>query len=131
MSTVDLAIKMYAARAANDLQATLAYFHADAAFSISGDAGATPIACDVCGEGAFAAALEGLIAEWPWVEQEILETVEEGDRVAVRHRIGARNARSGEIVETVLFDLIEIRDGKVSRMVQHLDTELVARKTPA
>jgi ketosteroid isomerase-like protein len=57
----------------------------------------------------FVRELEGA---FDWIELELLEIIDGGDRIVVLNRLRARGARSGAQVEQRFFQAVTIRDGR-------------------
>jgi ketosteroid isomerase-like protein len=120
----------YAARAAKDLDAITRLFAPNGRFQLAGSPAHSP-AATLTGETELRAGIGGLIQAFDFLEQEMLDSVIEGNKAAVRWRIRLKFNPSGEVVDTEIFDLWTIEGGRVASLLQFCDTALVARLTKA
>lgn len=127
MDAYETALAYFDARTANDIAAVASFFHEDVAYAISGDNGSSRLPCDVAGAAAFRVLLMELVNVWPWRKVELLDHVAGDDRAAVRFHLTIEHAPSGRLLETDVFDLFEFRDGKIVRLIEHVDTAYVER----
>jgi ketosteroid isomerase-like protein len=72
-------------------------------------------------------ALTGWIERWPeaWDDawDVVEEIIEDGELVVAATRVYGRGRRSGMEISQRLFDVFELRDGKVLRVTEYLDRE--------
>jgi ketosteroid isomerase-like protein len=121
----------YQARKAGDLAAMRRIFTPDLRFKLAGSPAASAVAVDVAGMENFQAVVGGMIKTFDWVDQTILSMVVEGQKAAVHWRGHLRSTVTGDVVETEMVDLFEIRDAQISSLVEFCDTALAARMMAA
>ena len=127
-TTIERTIKdAYAARKRGDVDSIVKMFSEDAHFQLAGAYVASPIAVETMGSGDLKAALTVLVATFEWLEQDIQSILVEGDKAAVHWRGKIRSTVTGEIVDTELVDIFELKDGRISSFVEFCDTALAAR----
>ncbi len=117
----------YAARKRGDIDSILNLFTDDARFQLAGAYVASPVAVETLGSEQLKSALTLLVSVFEWLEQDIRSILVEGDRAAVHWRGKIRSTVTGEIVDTELVDLVELRDGRISSFIEFCDTALAAR----
>jgi ketosteroid isomerase-like protein len=115
----------YAARDRGDLDGLMAAFHPDAAFTFVGDRKAVEIAGSVQGHPGLREALGGFIANFQFVERQILSELVDGDRAAVRSRLVVRYNPTNQTRTTECLDLLRFQDGKIIELIEFADTALV------
>jgi ketosteroid isomerase-like protein len=111
----------YAARQRGDLDALGELFAPRARF-LAGSS-ASPIAALVEGAEQYRPLLAGMIKTF----EVLVSTLIDGSKAAVQWRAKMRSAVTGETVETDLFDLIEMEDGRIKSFFEFCDTALAAR----
>jgi ketosteroid isomerase-like protein len=116
----------YAARRRGDLDALAGIFAPHARFQMAGS-NASPIATLVEGAEQYRPLLAGMIKTFEILEHEILTMLIDGSKAAVQWRARMRSTVTGETVETDLFDLLEIEDGRITSFYEFCDTALAAR----
>ena len=117
----------YAARKRGDVESIVKMFTENAHFQLAGAYVTSPVAVETTGSGDLKAALTALVATFEWLEQDIQSILVEGDKAAVHWRGKIRSTVTGEIVDTELVDLFEVKDGQISSFVEFCDTALAAR----
>jgi ketosteroid isomerase-like protein len=117
----------YAARKRGDVDSIVKMFTDDAHFQLAGAYVTSPVAVETMSSGDLKAALTALVATFEWLEQDIQSILVEGDKAAVHWRGKIRSTVTGEIVDTDLVDLFELKDGRISSFVEFCDTALAAR----
>jgi ketosteroid isomerase-like protein len=88
---------------------------------------ASPIATLVEGAEQYRPLLAGMIKTFEILEHDILTMLIDGSKAAVQWRARMRSTVTGETVETDLFDLLEIEDGRITSFYEFCDTALAAR----
>jgi ketosteroid isomerase-like protein len=127
-TTIERTIKdAYAARKRGDVDSIVKMFTDDAHFQLAGAYVTSPVAVETMSSGDLKAALTALVATFEWLEQDIQSILVEGDKAAVHWRGKIRSTVTGEIVDTELVDLFELKDGRISSFVEFCDTALAAR----
>ena len=116
----------YDARVRGDGAAMAAHCLPDAIYRVSGDSGASPVACRHSGP-ALRNALEGLNAAMPVRELRIVSLVIDGDRAAAEIEARLVFAPTGEEFETHWCNTFVFRDGKVAEVVEYIDTARAAQ----
>jgi ketosteroid isomerase-like protein len=116
----------YSARRRGDLDALAGIFAPHARFQMAGS-NASPIATLVEGAEQYRPLLAGMIKTFEILEHEILTMLIDGSKAAVQWRARMRSTVTGETVETDLFDLLEIEDGRITSFYEFCDTALAAR----
>jgi ketosteroid isomerase-like protein len=116
----------YAARRRGDLDALAGIFAPHARFQMAGS-NASPIATLVEGAEQYRPLLAGMIKTFEILEHDILTMLIDGSKAAVQWRARMRSTVTGETVETDLFDLLEIEDGRITSFYEFCDTALAAR----
>jgi ketosteroid isomerase-like protein len=111
----------YAARQRGDLDALGGLFAPHARFQMAGSS-ASPIAALVEGAEQYRPLLAGMIKTFEVLDHKIVSMLIDGSKAAVQWR-----AKTGETVETDLFDLIEMEDGRIKSFFEFCDTALAAR----
>jgi ketosteroid isomerase-like protein len=117
----------YAARKRGDVDSIVKMFTEDAHFQLAGAYVTSPVAVETMSSGDLKAALTVLVGIFEWLEQDIQSILVEGDKAAVHWRGKIRSTVTGEIVDTDLVDLFEVKDGRISSFVEFCDTALAAR----
>jgi ketosteroid isomerase-like protein len=116
----------YAARQLGDLDALAGIFAPHARFQMAGS-NASPIATLVEGAEQYRPLLAGMIKTFEVLEHDILTMLIDGSKAAVQWRARMRSTVTGETVETDLFDLVEIEDGRIKSFYEFCDTALAVR----
>jgi ketosteroid isomerase-like protein len=122
-----LIMEAYAARKRGDVSAMGRIFAPDVHFQLAGSGNASAVAMQVAGMESFQTAVTGMIKTFDWLDQKILSMVIEGQKAAVHWRGRLRSTVTGDTVETELMDLFEIRDGRISSLIEFCDTALAGR----
>jgi ketosteroid isomerase-like protein len=116
----------YAARQRGDLDAISNIFAPHARFHMAGS-NASPVAVLVEGEQQYRPLLAGMIRTFEILEHKIVTMLIDGSKAAVQWHARMRSTVTGETVETDLFDLIEIENGRIRSFYEFCDTALAAR----
>ena len=116
----------YAARQRGDLDALGRIFAPHARFQMAGS-NASPIAARVEGAEQYRPLLAGMIKTFEILEHKIVAMLIDGSKAAVQWHAKMRSSVTGETVETDLFDLIEMEDGRIKSFYEFCDTALAAR----
>ena len=116
----------YAARKRGDLDALAGIFAPHARFQMAGS-NASPIARKVVGAAEFRPLLAGMIQTFEILDYTIVSMLIDGQAAAVQWHAKMRSSVTGQTVETDLFDLIEMEDGRIASFLEFCDTALAAR----
>ena len=116
----------YEARQRGDLDALAAVFAPHARFRMAGS-NASPIATLVEGAEQYRPLFAGMIKTFEVLEHKVVTLLVEGSKAAVQWHARMRSSVTGETVETDLFDLVEIEDGRIVSFFEFCDTALAAR----
>jgi len=117
---------IYAARQRGDLDAISNIFAPHARFHMAGS-NASPVAVLVEGAEQYRPLLAGMIKTFEILEHKIVTMLVDGSKAAVQWHARMRSTVTGETVETDLFDLIELEDGRIRSFYEFCDTALAAR----
>ena len=80
-------------------------------------------ASTVHGHGALIRWIERWLEAWDDAWDEVDEIVQTGDMVVAAIRVHGRGRRSGMVISQRLFDVFELRDGRVVRVTEYLDRD--------
>jgi ketosteroid isomerase-like protein len=119
---LDVMRQAYEARNRGDLEGLMAAFHSDAVFTLVGDKKALEVTGSVHGHDRVREALRGFIANFDFVERQILSEVFEGDRAAVHSRLVVRYGPTKETRTTDVLDLLTFKDAKIIELIEFADT---------
>jgi ketosteroid isomerase-like protein len=117
---------VYAARQRGDLDAIAGLFAPHARFQMAGS-NASPVAVRVDGAEQYRPLLAGMIKTFEVLDHQIVSMLIDGSKAAVQWRARIRSTVTGETVETDLFDLVEMEDGRIRSFLEFCDTALAAR----
>ena len=118
--------RAYAARQRRDVAATVACFHADGSFTVNGAPG------PACGTEACRSALAGLFETFTLFESQPHCRVIDPPHAVVHWRGKFRANSTGQIADTDILDLIEVKDGRIASLKTFIDMALAAcLATPA
>jgi ketosteroid isomerase-like protein len=120
----------YAARQRGDLDALGRIFAPHARFQMAGS-NASPVAARAEGAEQYRPLLAGMIKTFEVLEHKILAMLIDGSKAAVHWHARIRSTVTGQTVETDLFDLIEVEDGRIKSFYEFCDTALAARMMQA
>jgi ketosteroid isomerase-like protein len=118
---------LYGARMANDVERARDWFAQESRFAINGTPDSSPIVVDVRGKAEIDHLLGRVFDAWEWLEQDIRNMLIDGDRAAVHYRLKARFVPSDQIIDTEICDLLTFQSGKLTEIVQFLDTAMAER----
>ncbi len=113
--------KAYAARQSENLDEIVALFHPAACFGVLG--GPEPIA----GAEQCRSVLSGILDTFQLLDHSIHSMVIDGDKAAIYWRGRFRGRATGEVGETELVDVVELKDGRIVWMKSFFDTAMAAR----
>jgi ketosteroid isomerase-like protein len=119
----------YAARMRGDVDGILAAFTPDAKFTLNAAPPQACVAVDTKGCDGMRAALGELVDAFEFQKLDIVDSVVEGSKAAIRIRFTVRSRATGRTAVTESLDLIEFRDGKVASYTQFFDTAIADRLT--
>jgi ketosteroid isomerase-like protein len=117
--------RAYEARRTDDIETILTLFHPDSKFAIAGSKEVTTAARAVQGHQQLRTTFAELIANFQFVQRDILGVLIDGDRAAVHSRVMLRFVPKDKMATTDLLDLWKIKDGKIVELVEFADTALV------
>jgi ketosteroid isomerase-like protein len=117
---------VYAARQRGDLDAIGCIFAPHARFQMAGS-NASPVAVRAEGAEQYRPLLAGMMKTFEVLDHQIVSMLIDGSKAAVQWRARLRSTITGETVETDLFDLIEMEDGRIRSFFEFCDTALAAR----
>jgi ketosteroid isomerase-like protein len=120
----------YAARQRGDLDAIGRIFAPHARFQMAGS-NASPVAARAEGAEQYRPLLAGMIKTFEILDHKIEAILIDGSKAAVQWHAKMRSTVTGQTVETDLFDLIEIEDGRIKSFYEFCDTALAARMMQA
>ena len=118
--------RTYSERLSNDVERVCALFWDDALLRVAGKSGPLDAAAASQVRPSARASIEALVANWHWLETRFFNLLIDGNRAAVHYAVRLRFTPTREILETEVFDILTIRDGKISEFVEFCDTALVA-----
>jgi ketosteroid isomerase-like protein len=118
---------VYAARRSGDVDKILSFFGDEPVFVMAGEPAASPVALSCESRTNLHATITQLVGAFEFLDQDIHTILVDGNRAAVHWRGRLRSTRTGEIAETELVDIVELRDGKIATFKQFCDTALAAR----
>jgi ketosteroid isomerase-like protein len=81
----------------------------------------------VAGAEQYRPLLAGMIKTFELLDYTIVTMLIDGNAAAVHWRAKFRSNINGQTVETDLFDLVELEDGRVTSFLEFCDTALAAR----
>ena len=122
---LELIRRAYAALGGGDVEGLVAAFHPEAVFTLVGDKGALELAGSVQGHPTLREAFGQFIANFDFVEREILSELVEGQRATVQSRLVVRYRPSGKTYRTDVVDLFRVQDGKIVELTEFTDTALI------
>jgi ketosteroid isomerase-like protein len=118
--------EVYEARVRGDLDTIGRIFADNARFEVAGSSQVSPIPARVEGAG-IRPLVAQMIKTFQLSDLRILSMVIEGTKAAVHWRVKVRSGVTGETADTQLFDLLEVKDGRITSFVEFCDTALAAR----
>ena len=114
--------EVYAARVKGDVDGVLKMFTDDAKFNLNASPQQTEVSVATDGASPLHAVMTKLVTTFEFKDLEIVDSIVEGSRAAIRIRFTARSRANGKEAKTESLDLVEFRDGKVSSYTQFFDT---------
>ncbi len=115
----------YAARKKGDVEAILALFHPDGRFQLVGSPQLTNICGVAAGHGELRAAMTALVANFEFLQRDVVSILIDGNQAAVHSRIKLRAVAKDRTVTTEILDLWTFEDGKILTFVEFADTALI------
>jgi len=112
----------YAARGRGDLDSLMSAFHPTAVFTLVGDKRALDVVGSVQGHAGLREALSGYIANFEFVERNILSEFVEGNRAVVHSRLVVRYKPKDKIWTSDVLDLFKFQSGKIVELIEFTDT---------
>jgi uncharacterized protein (TIGR02246 family) len=117
--------KAYEARRTEDIEGMIAVFHQDGKFQLAGSQEAAAVAGIAQGHPELRKTLAELIADFQFVQRDIIGFLIDGDRAAVHSRVKLRFMPKDRTVTTDLLDLWKVENGKIVELVEFVDTALI------
>ena len=114
--------EVYAARVNGDVDGVLKMFTDDAKFRLNASPQQTEVAVMTDSAKALHAVMTRLVETFQFKDVEIIDSIFDGSRAAIRIRITVRSPVTGKETKMESFDLAEFSDGKVSSYTQFFDT---------
>jgi ketosteroid isomerase-like protein len=111
--------RLYAARVAGRLDELCGLFSTQAHFRIAGASDGKPIALAAHGRAAIRPWLAMMVKTFRLTRHEILTTLIDGHRCAVRWSADIHSRITGSVVATELVDLVEVTEGEISSYVEY------------
>jgi uncharacterized protein (TIGR02246 family) len=121
--------KAYEARRTEDMEGMIAVFHQDGKFQLAGSQVATATARIAQGHRELRKTLAELIADFQFVERDIISSLIDGDRAAVHSRVKLRFIPKDRTVTTEVLDLWKVENRKIVELVEFVDTALISDLT--
>jgi ketosteroid isomerase-like protein len=122
---IDTINRAYDARGKGDIEGLMSAFHSNAVFELKGEKEVLEVAGAVRGHSNVRAALAGFIQTFEFMKRDILDTMVEGDRVAVHSRLQVRFVPKNIDFTTDVLDAFKFEDGKIIELVEFADTALI------
>lgn len=117
--------RAYEARSKGDIEGVMAVFALNVKFIIAGAKEVTSVAGSVEGHEKLRPAITQLISSFELLERDILSVVIEGGSAAVHSRVKLRFIPKDKTMTTEMLDLWKTENGKVSELVEFVDTALL------
>jgi ketosteroid isomerase-like protein len=117
--------RAYEARRTEDVEGIISVFHPEGKFELAGSKEVTAVAGIAKGHQALRIALANLIANFEFVQRDIVSMLIDGDRAAVHSRVNLRFVPKDKIATTELLDLWKFENGKIVELVEFADTAFV------
>jgi len=112
----------YAARVRGDVDGVLSCFTHDALFRLNAAPHNHVTAVHAIDGGELRRALAQLIENYEFRDYEVVDSVVEGDKAAVRSMFTVCARKTGNAAKTEVLDLIEFREGRICSFAQFFDT---------
>jgi ketosteroid isomerase-like protein len=110
--------ELYAARCNGELARLCAVFDVDATFRIAGTSAGKPIAMAAQGMTDIRPWLALLVKSFKVSDQVILSLLIDGNRAAIHWHGSILSRITGAVVSTEFFDLVDVRDSKITGYVE-------------
>ena len=117
----------YAARVRGDLDGVMQVFAEDASFRLNAAPPQVHLAHFAQDRDALRTSLAQLIDTFSFSDLQILDSIVEGSKVAVRLSFTVKAKPTGNVSRMEVFDLFEFKDGKIVSMTQFFDTAAAAQ----
>jgi ketosteroid isomerase-like protein len=117
----------YGARVSGNVDAILGVFTSDAKFKLNASAPQQTVALATEGTGGVRNALKQLVDAFEFQSCDIVDSVVEGSKAAIRIRFKVRSRQTDNVAVTESLDLVEFRDGKIASYTQFFDTAIANR----
>ena len=115
--------RCYAARAAGDLEGTMAAFADDASFELNAGAVGVPgMGERISGKVALREMMKELIANFRFSDWTEVSFVADGNRGALHWRANVTFTSNGRSAPFDIIDILSFRDGKIASMLQTTDS---------
>ncbi|MCP3463255.1 nuclear transport factor 2 family protein [Bradyrhizobium sp. CCGUVB23] len=112
----------YAARGSGDVDGLVGAFDPEGMFTLVGDNSALELTGSAQGHPTLREAFGQFIANFEFVERQILSELVEGQRAAVHSRLVVRYHPTGKTFSTEVLDLFRFQDGKIVELIEFADT---------
>lgn len=119
----------YQARVRGDVDSFMQVFTPDARFTLNASPHQPAVSMHTEGAASLRTAITQLIGAFEFQKLDIIDSVVEGSKAAIRIRFTVRSHATGKTAVTESLDLVEFRDGKVSSYTQFFDTAIADRLT--
>ena len=120
----------YDARVRGDVDGICRVFAPQPRFQMAGS-NASRIAVRIDAIEPFRQQMRQMIDTFQMRDHKVLTILVDGNKAAVHWRVTIYSPHSKETVETDLFDLVEIENGRISSFLEFCDTAMAARMMPA
>ncbi len=117
----------YAARVSGDVDRILSTFASNATFKLNASAPQQTVALATQGMSGMQNALAQLVDAFAFETCDIVDSVVEGSKAAIRIRFKVRSHKTGKVAVTESLDLVEFQDGKIASYTQFFDTAIADR----
>jgi ketosteroid isomerase-like protein len=119
--------EVYAARLRHDVDGICKNFAENACFRLAGSSEASAIPTKTETMAEFRTLMTSLVKTFVVSNLNILAIVIEGAHAAVHWQVTVRSGVNGQSSVTELFDLVEIKDGRIVSFTEFCDTALVGQ----
>ena len=117
----------YAARCANDVERCLAFVTNDMHIRLVGQPDTNPVAREADTPDAVKKVFEEIVGEWQFKKMNIRKMLVDGSTVALHFDLDFVHQPTGKPGSTEIMNVIEVVDGKVSKMTEFHDVEFLAQ----
>jgi ketosteroid isomerase-like protein len=118
----DLIERAYEARRTEDIEGIVGVFHPDGKFELAGSKDATAVAGVAKGHQELRTTLSEFIANFKFIQRDIVSTLIDGNRAAVHSRVKLRFVPKDRTATTEFLDLWKFENGNIVELVEFADT---------